>query len=106
MEIALGGVSVKVQPHGLFSPAQRCAETSGDMTRALLPAPRKCVELYFTGGGGRWVARAALLIVEGHLRRRAAHLDLSANLLQARSERFNLLLLFGDRRFLFCSGGL
>ena len=39
------------------------------------------------------VARAALLIVEGHLRRRAAHLDLRAQILQARSKHFNLLLL-------------
>ncbi len=34
-----------------------------------------------------------LLIVADHLRRRAAHLDLRAHLLQARCKRFNLLLL-------------
>ena len=39
------------------------------------------------------VGRAALLIVENHLRRRAAHLDLRAHPLQARSKRFSLLLL-------------
>ena len=39
------------------------------------------------------VARAALLIVGDHLRRRAAHLDFRAHPLQARSKRFNLLLL-------------
>ena len=39
------------------------------------------------------VARAALLVVEGHFRRRAARLDLRAHLLQARSNRFDLLLL-------------
>src|SRR5437773_7167408 len=58
------------------------------------------------------VGRAALLIVEDHLRRRAAHLDLRAHPLQARSKRFNLLLLvrvsrlevllqLRDGRFLF-----
>ena len=35
------------------------------------------------------VGRAALLIVENHLRRRAAHLDLRAHFLQGRSKRFN-----------------
>jgi hypothetical protein len=34
-----------------------------------------------------------LLIVEDHLRRRFAHLDLRAHLLKARSKSFNLLLL-------------
>jgi len=42
------------------------------------------------------VGRAALLIVEGDLRRRVAHLNLRAHLLQARSKRFNLLLLLRE----------
>ena len=44
------------------------------------------------------VGRAALLIVEDHLRGRAAHLDLRAHFLQARSKRFNLLLLVRSSR--------
>src|SRR5437016_284462 len=44
------------------------------------------------------VARAALLIVGDHLRRRAAHLDFRAHPLQARSKRFNLLLLVRGSR--------
>ena len=40
----------------------------------------------------------ALLIVEDHLRCRFAHLDLRAHLLQARSKRFNLLLLVRGNR--------
>ena len=39
------------------------------------------------------VGRVALLMIVDHLRRKAAHLDLRAHLLQARSKRFNLLLL-------------
>src|SRR3984893_15036369 len=39
------------------------------------------------------VARAALLIVEDNLRRRAAHLDFRAHPLQTRGKRFNLSLL-------------
>jgi hypothetical protein len=39
------------------------------------------------------VGRAALLIVNDHLRRRAAHLQLRAHPLQARSQLLNLLLL-------------
>ena len=31
LEIALGGVPAKDQPHGLFSPADRCVETSDDV---------------------------------------------------------------------------
>jgi len=31
LEIALGGVPAKVQPHGLLQPGQRCVETSGDV---------------------------------------------------------------------------
>ena len=42
------------------------------------------------------VGHAALLIVEGDLRRRVAHLNLRAHLLQARSKRFNLLLLLRE----------
>jgi hypothetical protein len=39
------------------------------------------------------VGRVALLIVEDHLRRWAAHIDLHAHPLQVHSKRFNLLLL-------------
>ncbi len=32
LEIALSGVSAKIQPHGLFQPCRRCVETSDDVT--------------------------------------------------------------------------
>jgi len=32
LEIALNGVSAKIQPHGLLQPARRCVETSDDVT--------------------------------------------------------------------------
>jgi hypothetical protein len=41
MEIALGGVSGKVQPHGLFSSGRRFVETSGDVIQELFTSPAK-----------------------------------------------------------------
>src|SRR5205814_3646405 len=40
LEIALGGVPAKDQPHGLFSPADRCVETSDDVIAVRLLNPR------------------------------------------------------------------
>jgi hypothetical protein len=42
----------------------------------------------------------SLLIITGHLRRRFGQLNLVAHLLEARSERFNSLLLLGYDRLL------
>src|SRR5437773_9782249 len=36
LEIALSGVSAKVQPHGFFSPCRRCVETSGDVIESTI----------------------------------------------------------------------
>ena len=48
-------------------------------------------------GSLRFLEPVALLIVDGHLRCRFARLDLRAHFLQARSKRFNLLLLVRHR---------
>jgi hypothetical protein len=55
LEIALSGVSAKVEPHGLLQPGRRCVETSGDVIKATFTSPATIVELYFTRGraGGR-----------------------------------------------------
>jgi hypothetical protein len=48
----------------------------------------------------------ALLIINDRSRNRFAQFKLVAHFLEARSESFNLLLLLGYGRFLFCSSGL
>jgi hypothetical protein len=48
LEIALSGVSAKVQPHRLFQSGRRCVETSGDVIEVLLAIRKNDVELYFT----------------------------------------------------------
>ena len=48
LEMALGGVPAKVQPHGLLQPGRRYVETSDDVIKEALHNPRKFVELCFT----------------------------------------------------------
>jgi hypothetical protein len=47
LEIALSVVSAKVQPHELFSPAEDCVETSGDVIEIVLRVCPANVELFY-----------------------------------------------------------
>ena len=42
LEIALSGVSAKVQPHGLIQPGRRCVETSGDVIEGTFTSTAEC----------------------------------------------------------------
>ena len=44
LEIALSGVSAKVQPLGLIQPCRRCVETSGDVIGSVSGTAQQIVE--------------------------------------------------------------
>jgi serine protease inhibitor len=77
----------------------------GEENLCISPYPiRSALAMTFTGADGETrseMARVlnALPVVGNRLRRGAVHLDLRAHLLQACSNRFNLLLLLRHRRF-------
>jgi len=51
LEIALSGVSAKVQPHGLFQPGRRCVETSDDVIEDVFTSARDNLSSFiFTRG--------------------------------------------------------
>ena len=56
--------------------------------------------------GLRYIGGISLVSIGGHLRRRFAHLDLRAHLLNGCSESRNLLLLLRDSRLEFGDGAL
>src|SRR5260370_40575333 len=48
LEIALGGVSAKIQPHGLLQPGRRCVETSGEVIEQVPDRPQNHCRAFFT----------------------------------------------------------
>ena len=70
------------------------------------PVARSLIFQVPNGPQGRGYIIQALLIIQGRSRRGFAQFKLVAHFLEAGSKSFNLFLLLGYGRFLFCSGRL
>src|SRR5215813_4571009 len=106
--------SVPMQPS--WQRARACGESASKLKLSAIPVRRtplrkgdrlikflsdRVVMLGFILGG-----LGTLLIVKGYLRRTFSYFEPGGDFLQARAERFNLLLLPSYGRFLACRSGL